>query len=57
MNKEDEALLAEYGFIVECESPFEIALEDDPFGSRATGQAAQMLLEAIREAEGVDADG
>jgi len=46
MCQEDAILLERYGWIVECESPFEIRHED---GSFATGQAATTVLLAARE--------
>lgn len=48
MNKQDLKLLEARGWVVECESPFEIRHED---GSFATGQAAHMVLEGLREFE------
>lgn len=44
----DEELLSEAGWIRECISPFEISHQD---GSRATGSAAQMVLEVLRQNE------
>lgn len=41
----DEELLLENGWIIECESPFEISHED---GSTATGFAAQIVLEYLK---------
>lgn len=46
MNKEDIKLLEFHGWIVECESPFEVRHED---GSFASGQAADVLLLAVKD--------
>lgn len=46
MEPNDELLLEKHGWVVECYSPFEIQHED---GSRATGQAADIVLLALRE--------
>ena len=46
MNKKDKKILAENGWTVECENPFEIRHED---GSFATGSAAKMVLECLTE--------
>jgi len=43
MNKE-EKLLKKYGWMIECESPFEIRHED---GSFATKQAAHMVVQQL----------
>jgi hypothetical protein len=48
MNEADIDLLDQYGWVVECESPFELRHED---GSRATGQAAQIVLEYVKREE------
>ena len=45
----DKELLAKTGFIVECESPFEISLEEDGYRSRATGLAARLVVQALRD--------
>lgn len=42
----DKELLEKHGWIVECQSPFEIRHSD---GSFATGQAAEYLVMALRE--------
>ena len=44
----DKELLTEVGFMVECESPFEISHVD---GSRATGLAARMIMRMLRDEE------
>lgn len=41
MDEEDIELLEKYGWVVECESPFEIRHED---GSFATKSAAWIIL-------------
>lgn len=50
MTEEDEKLLKENGFIVECQFPFEISLEEDPT-SRATGECAWLVLRFLQECE------
>ncbi len=48
MNMEDDIkILEEYGWTVECESPFEISYKEDET-SRATGFAADIVLLAVR---------
>jgi len=42
----NEEILKEDGWVVECESPFEIRHEDGDF---ATGQAARMVVNQLRE--------
>ena len=42
MDEQDEKLLKENGWIVECESPFEIRYEDG--GAFASGAAADIVL-------------
>ena len=49
MKQTDIDMLEREGWIVECESPFEISLEDDP-QSRATGHAADIVFDDIRNA-------
>lgn len=44
----DEEVLEGSGWIMECQAPLEISLEDDPT-SRATGYAAELIIETIRE--------
>ena len=46
MTPEDEKLFEKHGWTVECISPFEVRHED---GSFATGQAADILLLALKE--------
>jgi hypothetical protein len=46
MTPENEKLLADAGWVVECESPLEIA---HPDGSRATGSAALAVLRELSE--------
>lgn len=46
--EEDEKILEKNGWTLECESPFEIRHED---GSFATGQAARLVMERLREQE------
>lgn len=46
MNDDDEKLLRENGWIVECESPFEIRYEDG--GAFARGFAAQIVLHDLK---------
>ena len=53
MNDDDEKFLEKYGWVVECKSPFEISLEEDP-QSRATGAAADLVLEYLRYLKGYD---
>lgn len=45
MDKNDETLLENNGWEVECESPFEIRTKD---GSFASGEAAQIVLDSIK---------
>lgn len=44
MTKGDRKILADNGWIIECESPFEIRHKD---GSIATGQAAYIVLASL----------
>ena len=44
----DEEVLEKAGWVLECQSPLEVSLKDDPT-SRATGEAAEIVLEALRE--------
>ena len=44
----DEELLELYGWELECESPLEIALKNEP-ESRATGRAAEIIIETLRQ--------
>jgi len=46
MTQEDEKLLEEAGWVVECESPFELWHEASE--SRATNQAAIIVLEEVK---------
>mgnify|MGYP001176913553 CR=1 FL=1 len=46
MNKEDITLLEKEGWIVECQSPFEIYHEET--NSRATGYAAEIILASFK---------
>ena len=46
MDEDWEAMLEGMGWTVECHSPFEIRHED---GSFASGQAAQMVLEYLKD--------
>lgn len=48
MSEKDIGLLAKYGWVVECESPFEIRCED---GSFATLGAAVIVLEYLEYLE------
>jgi len=47
MNNEDIALLEKEGWMVECQSPFEIYHEET--NSRATGYAAEIILSSLKE--------
>ena len=47
MTDSDRKILEEDGWEIECESPFEISLKDDP-ESRATGQAAWYILHYLQ---------
>lgn len=47
MNKKDLELLENEGYIVVCESPFEIENEID--GSKASGKAAEAILYGLRK--------
>ena len=47
MEMQDVRLLGQAGWTLDCESPFEISKE----GSRATGEAAWVVLKSLREAE------
>ena len=47
MREEDIKLLEDNGWIVVCESPFELEDEEDPT-STASGSAAQFILETIQ---------
>ena len=46
MSEDTDELLELAGWTLECESPLEIRHED---GSFATGQAAQIVIEFLRE--------
>lgn len=46
MNKDDEKLLEDNGWIVECESPFEISYSDG--GASASGLAATIVLDDLK---------
>jgi hypothetical protein len=45
MNSDDEKLLEENGWIIECESPFEISTKD---GSFARDEGAYIVLESLK---------
>ena len=47
MDKKDTELIEKYGFIVACESPFEI--EDMETDDIATGIFAEMILRYLKE--------
>jgi len=47
VKQEDIDFLDSYGWVVECESPLEISLEEDP-QSRATGSAADIILDYLK---------
>lgn len=47
MTQDDETLLEREGWVVECQSPFEIRHTES--GSFATGLAAKLVLQAVRE--------
>ncbi len=47
MTDEDKKILEEYGFIIECESPLEVSLEDMP-ESRATGDCAEIIIDWLK---------
>jgi len=47
-SEQDKEMLEKMGWTVECESPFEIRHED---GSFASGQAARLVTECLREQE------
>lgn len=49
MTEQDLKLLEDNDWIVECESPFEMSLKDNP-ESRATGEAALFILVSLRDA-------
>ena len=51
MNKEE--ILEDNGWIIECESPFEIRHED---GSFATGQASNIVLDYLNQNKDEDSD-
>jgi hypothetical protein len=51
MNPTDKKLLKQYGWQVECESPFEIRHED---GSFATLNAAEIILSFIKDEDDED---
>lgn len=46
MTDNDRRILEEDGWTVDCESPFEIS---DADGNRATGRAAQYVLEFLKD--------
>lgn len=46
--EETEKFLEEHGWVLECFSPFEISMKDAP-EARATGYAAQLVIDALRE--------
>lgn len=48
MKEKDINLLEKYGWIVECESPFEIRHDDESF---ATNNAAKLILETLKKEE------
>lgn len=45
MNRDDEILLEKHGWLVECESPFEISKDTGCF---ARGEAANIVLESLK---------
>jgi len=49
MRDSDREILEANGWIVECESPFEISHED--WESRATGYAADIVLEFYKKTD------
>lgn len=53
MTDNDREIIAAAGWILECESPFEITHDD---GSFASGQAADYVLAALREEYTEDED-
>jgi hypothetical protein len=44
----DEEVLEKSGWIMECQSPLEIAYEQDSYAHRASGIAAQIVIESLR---------
>lgn len=48
--EETEKFLEEHGWVLECFSPFEISMKGAP-ESRATGYAAQLVMDALQEEE------
>ncbi len=52
MTQDDINFLESKGWVVECESPLEIREEDS--GSFATGYAANLVLESLRDEEKVE---
>lgn len=48
MNQEDRKLLEDDGWVIDCESPFEISDKD---GNRATGRAADYVLDYLRDGQ------
>lgn len=49
MKESDEMILEKNGWIIECESPFEICFTET--NDRATGVAAQLILHFLKEHE------
>jgi len=55
MDKKDEELLQSYGWVVECESPFEIRQEES--GSFASGEGANCVFAFLKLLEKGEKDG
>jgi len=53
MNNDDKKLLEDDGWELECESPQEIRLKDDP-ESFASGAAVDYIVDALREFPPID---
>ncbi len=45
----DEELLEQHGWLMECSSPLEICFEET--GDRATGIAAEIIIDLLRDLE------
>lgn len=50
MDSATRVLLGDHGWFIECESPLEISLAEDP-ESRATGHAADLVVAYLEELE------
>lgn len=48
--EETDELLRRYGWVLECYSPLEIVVDDDP-ESKATGQAAEIVIESLKDSD------